>query len=292
MKKTAGKETNVIEISGNETNVRETNVIETHGEETNGKEANGGKTNPTNRDGKRKGPLAPAFALVLALLCSLLLLCLPAFCMRMQDAAVLSQALPRPEEEGALAQRARETPLVYALYRRRYLIGPGYSTALQDDGTGEGTAHLKDRISELAHAGVLPEETAQQIQEFLSLTPVYVQCDTSGNISAAGQLCRTGQGKDSEVMLYWHTDTGCVISFEATVDASGIEPEEFLRQYRAYLGVDVLDDWAGLEVKDETAAACWSQAGQLYLYCFVRETGLSFGAASLSLEEMTETFLQ
>ena len=211
---------------------------------------------------------------------------------RMQDAAVLSRELPRPAEEGALAERAREIPLVYALYRRRYLVGPGYPSALQDDGTGEGTAHLKNQISELTRAGILPEEMSQQIQEFLSLTPGYVYCDTGGDISAARQWCLTGQGNGSEVMLYWHTDTGCVVSFEADVDASGIDTKEFLRQYRAYLGVDILNDWADVELKDETAAACWSQAGQLYLYCYVRKTALTFGAASLSLEEMTETFLQ
>ena len=268
---------------------KETNAIETNGKETNGKKTNRGKTNQSS---KRKGPLAPAFALVLALLCSLLFLCLPAVSVRMQDAAVLSRELPRPAEEGALAERAREIPLVYALYRRRYLVGPGYPSTLVDDGTGEGTEHLKDQISELARAGILPEEMSRQIQELLSLTPVYVQCDTGGDISAAMQWCRTGQGHDAEVILYWHTNTGCVVSFEAAVDASGIDTKEFLRQYRAYLGVDVLDDWAGLELKDETAAACWSQAGQLYLYCYVRETELAFGAASLSLEEMTETFLQ
>ena len=287
--KTNEIETNVKEINGNETNVIEINEEETNGKETNGEKSNKGKT---NRAGKRKGPLVPAFALVLALLCSLLFLCLPAVSVRMQDAAVLSRELPRPAEEGALAERAREIPLVYALYRRRYLVGPGYSTALEDDGTGEGTAHLKDRTSELAYAGVLPEETAQQIQALLSLTPMYAKCDTGGDISAAMQWCRTGQGNDLDVMLYWHTDTGCVVSFEAAVDASGIDTKELLCQYRAYLGVDMLDDWTDLELKDETRAACWSQAGQLYLYCYVREKELSFGAASLSLEEMTETFLQ
>lgn len=238
----------------------------------------------------RKTPLV--FMLVPALLCSLLLLCLPAVCVRMQDAAVLSRELSRPAGEGALSERAREIPLVYALYRGRYLVGPALPSVIPDDETGTGTALLQNKISELTQAGVLPEAPARQIQKLLNTLPTYTGCDTGGDFSAAEQEYWLEPENSSSVMLYWHTGTGLAVSLRASVNASGTDTKELLRQYRAYLGVDVLDDWADLDLESEATAACFSPTGQLYLYCSAQETELAFGAVSLSLEEMNETFLQ
>lgn len=279
MRETCGKEANAEETNKKETNMKEAKVKEINGQET-------------NQGGKRKGALVSILALVLALLSSLLFLFLPAVYAHMQDAAVLSRELPRPVEEGALAQRAREIPLVYTLYRRRYLVGSVFSPVIPNDETGAGTALLQNKISELTGAGVLPEEPAQQMQELLNLSPTYTGCDTSGEFSAAEQGYLQEPASSSSVMLYWHTDTGLVVSLQASVDASEMDAKELLRQYRAYLGVDVLDDWIDIDLDSEAKAAGWSQTGQLYLYCSAQEQELAFGAVSLSLEEMNETFLQ
>ena len=283
-----------------ETNMNEANAKETNEKEANGKEING---KAINQRRKRKGLLAPVSILVLAVLCSLLSLCLPAVFARMQDTAVLSRELPRPAQESTLDERARDIPLVYALYRRRYLVSPTFPSTIQNDGTGDGTALLQMKLSELTQAGVLPEAPAQQIQELLSIPPLYTGCDTGGDFSAAEQGSSTKSlsepggllsepADELSVMLYWHTDTGLIVSLQASVDASKTDANELLRRYRAYLGLDVLDDWMAVDLESEAKAACFSPTGQLYLYCFAQERELALGAVSLSLEEMTETFLQ
>lgn len=294
MRETYGKEANLKELSGKEASGKEVNGKETNVEETNMKEAKVKEINgqKTNRGGKRKGMRASILALVLALLCSLMFLCLPAVYVHMQDTAVLSRELSRSAEEGALGKRAREIPLVYALYRRRYLVGSGFSPVIQNDETGAGTVLLQNKISELTEAGILPAVPAQQIQEILNISPMYRGCDTSGDFSAAEQGYWQEPANSSSVMLYWHTDTGLVVSLQASVDVSEMDAKELLRQYRAYLGVEVLNDWMDIDLDGEAKAASWSQTGQLYLYCSAQEQELVFGAVSLSLEEMDETFLQ
>lgn len=221
------------------------------------------------------------------LLCCVLSLFLPRAAARRQEAALLSNVLPRAAQAGALDENAREVPLVYALYRRRFW-GSALVLSLRTGQEGSSAlARLREKADELEDAGVLPETLANAVSQALEATPCETACGDAGGFCAVNRTLYDGQKKQySSIECEWHAATGRVVYFLADTDAAQADAAAMLQAYRAYLGLGALNDWQDVGETTGERAACWSGTGQLFLYCYTRDGQLRMGALSRGPEEM------
>lgn len=216
------------------------------------------------------------FLAVVVLLC-LLTLGLPIFYNSWSSIQLASRGTRRPEQPDMLSVAGQENPLVYALYRNRFVT----QSSLEQAGEPQQIRQdLLARTEALAQAEALPELVAQRARWILE-QPVQEATSKSENgfASATYLIPQKGASGYCSVSARWQEDTGMVVSYIVTADTILNDLEPCLSAYQVYLQVDDLPDWQ-VGSRQEGEAWAWSQAGQLSLFCR-RETGrFMLGAAS------------
>lgn len=228
--------------------------------------------------------------IVLSLLC-LLSMALPAAAASWQDAQLLKREIPRPVPAVLPSEQAQEIPVLYALYRKRYLSGIEISAdPVPADAAGQA-ALLSGKVEELREAGVLPQDCAQKIGKILKQPSSAAYTQEQDGFSGSIYHIYPGQadGPAGSVALQWHRKTELVTSCSVHAQLAPRDAAAFLDAYRKYLGLDALTDW---ETADTGGAstAYWSESGQIYLYYTLQSGRLSFGAIFLSREEFDASF--
>jgi len=238
------------------------------------------------KSGQKKSMLVSSWIL----LCVLMLF-LPAIIARGQEASLLSHVQMRPAAAGTLDAKAREIPIVYALYRRRFFFDSFSIAAVTEDTSGAQIALLREKAEELEKAGVLTEALADEVWAKLAIPPTEIGAESADGFSAARWTFFSEEKRLLEtVYCWWHAGTGCVVNFSADIDTKNADAAAMLSAYRDYLGLDGLDDWQDI-AQSADHSACLSKRGQIYLSCCTQENQLMLSAVSLSPEE-AETVLQ
>lgn len=179
-------------------------------------------------------------------------------------------------QPGTLSAAGQENPLVYALYRNRFLGNVGIETSSDVEQTGR---QLLEKTEALTAAGALSQQAAEKAREILA-NP---EAETSGKIengfvSATYLVVDEEKGTSEVVQASWQENTGLVTFYSVTANGDQGNLEDCLEAYRIYLGVETLPDW--IESSGTEQSVCsWSQAGQLYLFC-QRENGRTMLSAS------------
>ena len=239
---------------------------------------------------KRKKRLRQITLLFLSILC-LFSMALPWVFASWHDARLLETDIPRPVSVELPSEQAQEIPVLYALYRKRYLSGMEMDAPYTPADAAEQAAILSAKAEDLQNAGVLPEECLQKIEDiFLRPSSAAYSQEQDGLLGGTYLAYPDTTHKQLEsVAVQWHRKTGLVTSCSVTVQLMDKDADIFLNAYRTYLGLDVLTDWETAETGG-ASAACWSKSGQIYLYYTFQEDRLSFGAISLSTEEFASSF--
>lgn len=259
-----------------------------------------------------------------ALALGLLSLGLPAACAGLQEGRLLARPLARPAVEGALCQAARELPLADALYQRRYLEGTAYHPPLAPAPPAWQAGQLGAKAEELQKAGLLDDALTAALASLLAQPGGEASgqgqglAQTAGDTPAAQSDFSAAQysvwSEEDEtggfLLLYWHTGTGRVVYCDLLLpqtaaapapaqngaapqggegDAPAWDAAGLLARYRAYLGVDALNDWAEQPLPKAEGAACWSAKGQLYLFCAGSGRRFTLSAVSLPPDQMPQT---
>lgn len=263
-----------------------------------------------------------------ALALGLLSLGLPAACAGLQEGQLLARPLARPAVEGALCQAARELPLADALYQRRYLEGTAYHPPLAPAPPAWQAGQLGVKAAELQKAGLLDDALTAALAGLLAQPGGEASgqgqglAQTAGDAPAAPSDFSAAQysvwseedGTGGSLLLYWHTGTGRVVHCDLLLpqtaaapapaqngaapqgepaqggegDAPAWDAAGLLARYRAYLGVDALNDWAEQPLPKAEGAACWSAKGQLYLFCARSGRRFTLSAVSLPPDQMPQ----
>lgn len=256
----------------------------------------------------------------------LLSLGLPAACAGLQEGRLLARPLARPAVEGALCQAARELPLADALCQRRYLEGTAYHPPLAPAPPAWQAGQLGAKAAELQKAGLLNDALTDALAALLAQPGGEASgqgqglAQTAGDAPAApsdfsaAQYSVWSEEKETggSLLLYWHTGTGRVVHCDLLLpqtaatpapappaqngaapqggegDAPAWDAAGLLARYRAYLGVDVLNDWAEQPLPKAEGAACWSAKGQLYLFCARSGRQFTLSAVSLPPDQMPQ----
>lgn len=259
-----------------------------------------------------------------ALALGLLSLGLPAACAGLQEGRLLARPLARPAVESALCQAARELPLADALYQRRYLEGTAYHPPLAPAPPAWQAGQLGAKAAELQKASLLNDAQAAALASLLAQPGGEASgqgqglAQTAGDTPAAQSDFSAAQysvwseedGTGGFLLLYWHTGTGRVVHCDLLLpqtaaapapaqngaapqggegDAPAWDAAGLLARYRAYLGVDALNDWAEQPLPKAEGAACWSAKGQLYLFCARSGRRFTLSAVSLPPGQMPQT---
>ncbi len=239
---------------------------------------------------KRKKRLRQKTLIFLSILC-LLSMALPSISTSWHDARLLKTDIPRPVSAELPSEQAQEIPVLYALYRKRYLSGIQMDAPHTSADAAEQALILSAKAEELKNSGVLSEECLQKVKEiFLQSSPAAYYQEQDGFIGGT-YLAYSDITHDmvKSVTVQWHQKTGLVTSCSVTVSLVRKDADVFLNAYRTYLGLDVLADWETIDTGG-ASAACWSKSGQIYLYYTFQDDRLSFGAISLSAEEFDFSF--
>lgn len=274
--------------------------------------------------GQGAGFLRRRLAGLAALALGLLSLGLPAACAGLQEGRLLARPLARPAVEGALCQAARELPLADALYQRRYLEGTAYHPPLAPAPPAWQAGQLGAKAEELQKAGLLDDALTAALASLLAQPGGEASgqgqglAQTAGDTPAAQSDFSAAQysvwseedGTGGFLLLYWHTGTGRVVYCDLLLpqtaaapapaqngaapqggegDAPAWDAAGLLARYRAYLGVDALNDWAEQPLPKAEGAACWSAKGQLYLFCAGSGRRFTLSAVSLPPDQMPQT---
>lgn len=215
--------------------------------------------------------------LVAVILLCLLSLGLPLFYNHWSNIQLARQGTLRPEQPGMLSAEGQENPLVYALYRNRFVTQsalelPGDVQRIQQD--------LLSRTEALAQAGVLPDFVAQRAQWILE-QPVSQATSKAENGFASATYLIPQKGASGYCSVYacWQEDTEMVVSYIVTADTVLNDLEPYLSAYQAYLQVNNLPDWQ-VDFRQEGEAWGWSQTGQLSLFCRRKAGRFLLGAVS------------
>lgn len=227
---------------------------------------------------------------LLSMLC-LASMALPAAYASWYDAQLLDADIARPAEDTQISEQAQQIPVVYALYRKRYLSGIEMDGNWTIADTTEQADILSQKVEELKNAEVLPSQAVQKADEILTESSVMAYSQQQdGFICGICEPYSAGQKHSIEtVRAQWHQKTGLVTSCTIYVKLEQMDVNPLLDRYRTYLGVDILTDWQTVDT-GECSTVCWSPAGQIYLYYTIRSDSLSFGAVSLSAEEFETSF--
>ena len=239
---------------------------------------------------KQIGRLQPVILGLLSMLC-LASMALPAAYAAWYDARLLDVDIARPVEDTQLSEQAQQIPVVYALYRKRYLSGIEMNSSWTTADTTEQADILSQKMEELKNARLLPSQAVQKADQIL--TAPFVMAYSQQQDGFTGSSCESyspGQEHSNETArAQWHQKTGLVTSCTVSVKLEQMDVSPLLDRYRVYLGVDVLTDWQTVDTGGSSAVS-WSPSGQVYLYYTIRSDSLSFGAVSLSAEEFEASF--
>lgn len=221
----------------------------------------------------------------------------PDFYARRCEARLLSSPKDRPEMEGMLSEQAQDIPVLYTLYRNRYL-GSHYDTIYSEIPQEQAQKLLWDRLFVLNEHQLLKPD-------FLNW--LFSAIDTS--IKASPSSISEGQGiqgistqfslpdvESLSVSVNTFVPDDLVITFSVSSNLSSapLTPdlvffENFLERYKSYLGLDVLTDWKAPVSGDSNITSIWSEEGQIYLFCLQdwddSDHTFSFGAISMSPED-------
>lgn len=190
---------------------------------------------------------------------------------------IQTQGSRRAAMPGTLSEAGQEIPLVYALYRNRFLEGTALEVA--SDAT-QTIQKLQAKTNALREAGALPRQAAQRAQWILRQSTAEASCKTeNGFVSATYWVPDDGNGNGGMVQATWQEETELVTFYAVTISTEPAELGASLSAYRTYLGVDSLGDWTETTAL-ENGVCSWSQAGQLYLYGKWEGDMLLMGASS------------
>lgn len=179
-------------------------------------------------------------------------------------------------QPGTLSAEGQENPLVYALYRSRFLADTGIETSSDVGQTGK---QLLECTEALAAAGALSQQAAEQAREILAKPEAETSSKLeNGFVSATYWAMDEKTGTGGVVRASWQENTGLVTFYSVTTDGDRGDLEECLEAYKNYLGVETLPDWTEGSGTEQSVCS-WSQAGQLYLFC-QRENGSTILGAS------------
>lgn len=231
----------------------------------------------------------PVILVFLSLLC-LSSMALPAVYAFWCNAHLVNMDIPRPIEEEQLSEEAQEIPVLYALYRKRYLSGIEMNGTWMMTDTTKQANILSQKIDELKNAKVLPEEAVQKADDILAQPSAMAYSQQQdGFIGGTCENYLSEQLSSKSVRLQWHEKTGLVTACSISFPSGQADTRAFLDAYRTYLGVNILTDWQTANTS-ESGTVCWSPTGQIYLYYTIHGEILSFGAVSLSTEEFSASF--
>lgn len=206
---------------------------------------------------------------------------------------LLSTPQSRPAMEGMLSEKAQGIPLLYTLYRNRYL-GNHYDTHSYNIDPEKAYVMLMDNLTALSEQQLIAPEL---LDFYLGIS----ELSLSSNFASAS--CSDGQGIRTlsirlqtekctiDVSASIYQDTDQVLNFSISNNSefplpaqATVIPDDFLERYRLYLGLGVLDDWKVPVSSNPDVSAIWSEEGQIYLFCSTQNE-FSFGATSLSPED-------
>lgn len=227
----------------------------------------------------------------------LLLLALPAGYGRWSDTRLLHSVFARPQLEGVLDQQAQQIPVLYALYRKRYLEEE-YHDYVDYSNSAEKQMQLQrmaEAVENLGISGVLPQTLAERLAQQLEKSEqVSVWRQTGGFVGSSAFVAKIGwQGSSCTIEQF--EETGQVTHLVCPIEPwMEISPQEVMEHYRSYLGLLELKDWEWKNTANPNQAGMWSDQGQIYLYCNVEEPYqmLTLGAFSIDPEQFRTSYLE
>ena len=205
---------------------------------------------------------------------------------------LLGSPKERPSMEGMLSEKAQDIPILYTLYRNRYLDSR-YETVFSDISSKEGIWQLSNILMLLQDNDLLDIEFVDLCLQSIDTYPQNSLASLSEGQGIRGlsislfinEACTINISANS----YIETDQILHFSVRCNQDPLPLDsfnsiPEGFLQRYCSYLGLDVLTDWKVPISSDPNISAIWSEEGQVYLF-YSLQNGFSFGAISFSPED-------
>lgn len=234
---------------------------------------------------------------LLALVCTAALVAatvyLPGWWFRQQDDALFTQVLERRRQGSHLSPEGEDLYLVRTLHTRNQQLAEAGASAgytQQDYSLAQLRPALTSTLDAMAKAGVLPaglcthlavlaEGGGTELRYYTDLAGFeQIRCvfgDESGEWNSMGMEL---EPRTRRVVNFWLT-AGHSTNEAQTVD---YDADAALKAYRAWLGMDGLDDWQVKESRYYSGLAT-SEKAQMQLFCLNRGKTLAFGAAPLGM---------
>lgn len=239
---------------------------------------------------------------LLLLLCiglSVLMMRLPAAWAERCDEQLLREMQVRPPIEGMLSEQAQDIPILYALYRRRYLASHFAEESIEWDNEEEGSI-FQELLQIASDSELLPDWFKQTVLLDMLSEKTGMECSVYFRGGFAQCICekRKPGNEENEQFQENHEGLQRYLDFQCHMDGTGlitsfhyqgpmrpVNAKAMLNKYRTYLGLDGLDDWQTIQLDASGNIGYWSAMGQIYLYCVAEENTLAFEALSLSCAE-------
>lgn len=199
----------------------------------------------------------------------MLMLFFPTGWARATDTLWNHHKVTRPSSPGILTEEARRIPVLYTLHSAEQ--SRNKMEQVQQVETQENMRTVVgEMLEQLTNTHVLTQTDLARLQTLLEQPTPNLEIEENRFYTAYRLDWWENKMFLGRIWLLFSTKDHCAVEIFVSTEQSGT-PEEILRTYSKYLGVDVLQDWSVQDTGVENTAKWHSRTGQATLFCTMEE---------------------